>query len=186
MAAWSSPVARAGPPVRLPLDCGVAAGARGRLGMLCGNCRSSLAEGSRFCDQCGAAQSFRCTACGNENRANSRFCAQCGGSLAAPRAVPAETAPAAPLAERRQLTVMFCDLAESTALAARLDPEDLREVIAGFHRCLAAAVAPFGGYLARIVGDGALIYFGYPEAREDDAECAIRAGLATVAAVSAL
>jgi len=154
--------------------------------MLCGNCRSSLAEGSRFCDQCGAAQSFRCTACGNENRANSRFCAQCGGSLAAPRAVPAETAPAAPLAERRQLTVMFCDLAESTALAARLDPEDLREVIAGFHRCLAAAVAPFGGYLARIVGDGALIYFGYPEAREDDAECAIRAGLATVAAVSAL
>src|ERR1700730_13351878 len=89
-------------------------------------------------------------------------------------------------AERRALTVMFCDLVGSTALAARLDPEDLREVIGRYHRALAAAVAPFDGFVAKYMGDGALVYFGYPNAHEDDAERAVRAALALVEAVPQL
>src|SRR5215813_11438707 len=76
----------------------------------------------------------------------------------------------APTAERRQLTVMFCDLAGSTSLAARLDPEDLREVIAAYHRAVADAVGNLDGFVAKYMGDGVLIYFGYPQAHEDDAE----------------
>jgi class 3 adenylate cyclase len=68
-------------------------------------------------------------------------------------------------AERRQLTVMFCDLVGSTALSARFDPEDLREVIGAYHRCVADTVAPFAGFVAKYMGDGVLIYFGYPEAQ---------------------
>ncbi|HTV30569.1 MAG TPA: adenylate/guanylate cyclase domain-containing protein [Xanthobacteraceae bacterium] len=81
-------------------------------------------------------------------------------------------------AERRQLTVMFCDLVGSTALATRLDPEDLREVIGAYHRAVAEQVGRFGGYVAKYMGDGVLIYFGYPQAHEDDAERAVRTGLA--------
>jgi class 3 adenylate cyclase len=83
-------------------------------------------------------------------------------------------------AERRQLTVMFCDLVGSTALASRLDPEDLREVIGAYHRCVAETVARFAGFVAKYMGDGVLGYFGYPQAHEDDAERAIRASLAVV------
>jgi class 3 adenylate cyclase/predicted ATPase len=83
-------------------------------------------------------------------------------------------------AERRQLTVMFCDLVGSTALSARLDPEDLRGIIGAYHRCVAETVEGFSGYVARYMGDGVLIYFGYPQAREDDAERATRCGLAVV------
>jgi class 3 adenylate cyclase len=79
-------------------------------------------------------------------------------------------------AERRQLTVMFCDLVGSTALAARLDPEDLREVIGAYHRCVAETIGRFDGFVAKYMGDGVLAYFGYPQAREDDAERALRAG----------
>ena len=86
-------------------------------------------------------------------------------------------APAPVDAERRQLTVMFCDLVGSTALSARLDPEDLREVIAAYHRAVAEIVAGFDGFVSRYMGDGVLIYFGYPQAHEDDAERAVRAGL---------
>jgi class 3 adenylate cyclase len=89
-------------------------------------------------------------------------------------------------AERRQLTVMFCDLVGSTALSARFDPEDLREVIGAYHRCVADTVAPFAGFVAKYMGDGVLIYFGYPEAHEDDAERAARAGLAVIDAVGRL
>jgi class 3 adenylate cyclase len=89
-------------------------------------------------------------------------------------------------AERRQLTVMFCDLVGSTALSARLDPEDLREVIAGYHRAVTQTVAGFEGFVAKYMGDGVLIYFGYPRAHEDDAERAIRAGLGLIDAVGRL
>src|SRR5271165_1794593 len=89
-------------------------------------------------------------------------------------------------AERRQVTVMFSDLVGSTALSARLDPEDLREVISAYQRCVAATVRRFGGFVARYMGDGVLIYFGYPAAHEDDAERAVRAGLELIVAVTAL
>ena len=87
-------------------------------------------------------------------------------------------------AERRQVTVMFSDLVGSTALSARMDPEDLREVISAYQKCVAETVRRFGGFVAKYMGDGVLVYFGYPQAHEDDAERAVRAGLELVAAVT--
>src|SRR6516162_5181588 len=89
-------------------------------------------------------------------------------------------------AERRQLTVMFSDLVGSTELSARLDPEDLREVIAAYHRAVAEVVGGFDGFVAKYMGDGVLVYFGYPQAHEDDAERAVRAGLGLIDAVGRL
>jgi class 3 adenylate cyclase/predicted ATPase len=94
--------------------------------------------------------------------------------------------PASPAAERRQLTVMFCDLVGSTALSTRFDPEDLREVIAAYHRTVGEIIAGFDGFISRYMGDGVLVYFGYPQAHEDDAERAVRAGLAAIEAVNRL
>ena len=98
----------------------------------------------------------------------------------APARTPQDTA------ERRQVTVMFSDLVGSTALSARMDPEDLREVISAYQKCVAETVRRFGGFVAKYMGDGVLIYFGYPQAHEDDAERAVRAGLEIVAAVGEL
>jgi class 3 adenylate cyclase len=112
-----------------------------------------------------------------------------GLGLAVPTAVvaaPAAGAPAQVDAERRQLTVMFCDLVGSTALSTRHDPEDLRELIGAYHRCIADTVARFAGFVAKYMGDGVLVYFGYPQAHEDDAERAVRAGLAVIEAVGGL
>jgi class 3 adenylate cyclase/tetratricopeptide (TPR) repeat protein len=89
-------------------------------------------------------------------------------------------------AERRQVTVMFSDLVGSTALSARMDPEDLRELIAAYQNCVAETVRRFGGFVAKYMGDGVLVYFGYPQAHEDDAERAVRAGLGAIAAVGGL
>ena len=108
--------------------------------------------------------------------------------LPAAEATPVAAAPSAATAEaeRRQLTVMFRDLVGSTALSARLDPEDLREVIAAYHRAVAEVVAGLDGFVAKYMGDGVLVYFGYPQAHEDDAEGAVRAGLAVIEAVDRL
>ncbi|WP_245319976.1 adenylate/guanylate cyclase domain-containing protein [Bradyrhizobium sp. LMTR 3] len=106
--------------------------------------------------------------------------------LAGPSAASAPSLSAVSSAERRQLTVMFCDLVGSTALSAGLDPEDLREVIGAYHRCVAETVARFDGFVAKYMGDGVLLYFGYPHAHEDDAERAVRAGLALIDAVDQL
>ena len=89
-----------------------------------------------------------------------------------------------PLAERRQLTVMFCDIAGSTALSTRLDPEDLSAVVRAYQSTVRSTISRFGGFIARYVGDGVLIYFGWPEAHETDAESAVRAALAVIAAVN--
>src|SRR4029077_9380832 len=86
-------------------------------------------------------------------------------------------------AERRQLTVMFADLVGSTALSARLDPEELRDVIGTYHRRCAEVITSSGGFVAKYLGDGVLAYFGYPQAHEEDAEQAVRAGLAVIEAV---
>ena len=103
-------------------------------------------------------------------------------------AAPASAAPVElhDTAERRQVTVMFSDLVGSTALSGRMDPEDLREVISAYQKCVAETVGRFGGFVAKYMGDGVLIYFGYPQAHEDDAERAVRAGLELVASVSDL
>ena len=107
-----------------------------------------------------------------------------------PPATPEPTARAEPkpqdTAERRQVTVMFSDLVGSTALSARMDPEDLRELISAYQKCVTETVQRFGGFVAKYMGDGVLVYFGYPQAHEDDAERAVRAGLEIVATVTAL
>ena len=108
-----------------------------------------------------------------------------GNAPALPR--PALIEPKTPdTAERRQVTVMFSDLVGSTALSARMDPEDLREVISAYQKCVAGTVKRFGGFVAKYMGDGVLVYFGYPQAHEDDAERAVRAGLELIGAVRAL
>ena len=89
-------------------------------------------------------------------------------------------------AERRQVTVLFADLVGSTALSARMDPEDLRDIIAAYHKCAAQVVRQFDGFVSQFLGDGVLAYFGYPQAHEDDAERAVRTGVELIAAVSAL
>jgi class 3 adenylate cyclase/predicted ATPase len=89
-------------------------------------------------------------------------------------------------AERRQVTVMFCDLVDSTALSASIDPEDLREIIAAYQKCVAESVSRVDGFLAKYMGDGVLVYFGYPQAHEHDAERAVRLGLDIVARVGRL
>ncbi len=108
----------------------------------------------------------------------------------APAVTVAAAAPALPrsldTAERRQLTVMFCDLVGSTALSARLDPEDMREIVGAYQRCCTDLITRTGGFVAKYMGDGVLAYFGYPQAHEDDAERAVRAGLALVEAVPRL
>src|SRR6202047_5355104 len=100
----------------------------------------------------------------------------------------ADVAPTRPIdaVERRHVTVMFSDLVGSTALSARMDPEDLREVISVYHKCAAEIVRRFGGFVSQYLGDGVLVYFGYPQAHEDDAERAVRAGLELIAAVAGL
>jgi len=111
-----------------------------------------------------------------------------GLTVAETSPAPSASAGAKPhdAAERRQLTVMFCDLVGSTPLSTRYDPEDLREIVGAYHRCVADTVGRFGGFVARYMGDGVLVYFGYPEAHEDDAERAVRAGLAVIDAVGQL
>jgi class 3 adenylate cyclase len=96
----------------------------------------------------------------------------------APSATPADRG------ERRQVTVMFSDLVGSTALSSRMDPEDLRDVISAYQKCVAETVKRFGGYVAKYMGDGVLVYFGYPQAHEDNAERAVRGGLAVIEAIA--
>lgn len=140
-----------------------------------------------------------CGACGTENPAGNRFCGQCGARLdestfPAFAAEPVLTAhgqvtsaaPGTPDAERRQLTVMFCDLVASTPLAERLDPEDLREVVRAYREVCIGAIGRVEGHLAKYLGDGVLVYFGYPRAHEDDARRAVHAGLEILAALPSL
>ena len=111
-----------------------------------------------------------------------------GGETGTPKPATEYIAPVTPhdTAERRQVTVMFADLVGSTALSAHMDPEDLREVIAAYRKCTAETVRHLGGFVSQYLGDGVLVFFGYPQAHEDDAERAVRAGLQLVAAVAGL
>ena len=109
-----------------------------------------------------------------------------GAAPATPEPVAATEQKPQESAERRQVTVMFSDLVGSTALSARMDPEDLREIISTYQKCITETVRRFGGFVAKYMGDGILIYFGYPHAHEDDAERAVRAGLELITAVTSL
>jgi class 3 adenylate cyclase len=122
-----------------------------------------------------------------------RLLLQAAAALSPPTTAPALTPPAAeaatpepPQAERRQLTIMFADLVGSTALSARLDPEDMRELLRAYQDVVAGVVACFEGIVAKFLGDGVLAYFGFPQAHEDDAERAVRAGLGIIGTVGRL
>ena len=124
---------------------------------------------------------MKCSACGSENPEGKRFCGDCGVALAPTRAYAG--AKAKDDGERRHLTVLFSDLVGSTEIAAKLDPEDWRDIAARYQAAVAAAVERHGGFVAQFLGDGVVAYFGWPTAHEDDGDRAVRAGLAVVETV---
>src|SRR5919199_1239326 len=126
-----------------------------------------------------------CASCGRTNPADAAFCAGCGTALENAQVAPPPEPVAAP-EQRRYLTVMFTDLADSTRLAGELDPEDMRDLYRAYQAACTEAIARNAGYAAQFMGDGVLAYFGYPEAHEDDARLAVSAGLEIVAAADRL
>ena len=157
--------------------------------MKCLDCNAEAPDGARFCSFCGTALAHACPNCGESSPPTARFCAQCGAEIGASRrrqAAPTRAdRPPPPQAERRQLTVLFCDLVGSTPLSTRLDPEDLRGLIGAYQDSVAAAITGVRGYVARFLGDGVLAYFGWPNADEAHAESAVRAALAIIELVRA-
>ena len=168
--------------------------------MNCLACGAEMPDDNRFCGACGAPQVIACSGCGTENPGANKYCGGCGAPLqgqpeleaaTAPTSAPAESEKETPEvpeaeAERRQLTVMFCDLVGSTALSGQLDPEDLREVMQAYRETCAAMIERVDGYVAKYLGDGVLAYFGFPRAHEEDAERAARAGMAILEAMADL
>jgi class 3 adenylate cyclase len=171
--------------------------------MRCTHCGTDNPETAKFCIECAAPFSRQCPKCGTENPPQAKFCAECAtplteqaaASAPVPRDTPAvQSLPptariverAVPEAERRQLTVMFCDLVGSTALSEQLDPEELREVVRAYQQTSAAVIDHYEGHIAQHLGDGLLVYFGYPAAHEDDAQRAVRTALGIVEAIQQL
>src|SRR3989454_5420705 len=156
--------------------------------MKCPRCQQETPSGAEFCPECGTKLTAVCAGCGAQNAPTHKFCTKCGSPLAR---VPGQmddpqAARSFPEAERRQLTVMFCDLVGSTALAGTLDPEDMREVVRAYQQACAEVSNRFEGHIAQYLGDGLLVYFGYPRAHEDDAPRAVRAALGIADAMERL
>jgi class 3 adenylate cyclase/tetratricopeptide (TPR) repeat protein len=129
----------------------------------------------------------KCPRCGANNKPGAKFCNECAAPLNASTPAAASVEPHDDLqGERRHLTVLFCDLVGSTEIARHLDPEEWREIVGEYHRAAAQAIERFGGHVAQYLGDGVMAYFGYPEAHDNDAERAARAGLAILGAISKL
>ena len=164
--------------------------------MRCTRCGFENPEEMNFCGKCAIPFRSLCPRCGFENPPGFSFCGKCATPLSGQTQVPKSTHidkqldkqedKAAHEAERRQLTVMFCDLVGSTALSEQLDPEELRDVVRSYQEACAEVIDGHDGYIAQYLGDGLLVYFGYPLAHEDDAQRAVRAGLGIVVAVSEL
>jgi class 3 adenylate cyclase len=158
--------------------------------MRCSGCGFENSGGRKFCSECGTRLVHPCPQCGDDNVPAAKFCGECGAPLnrslrtSMPEHLRAQRREIA--GERRHLTVLFCDLVDSTKIAGRLDPEDWRDIAAQYQETSAIAVTRFGGHVAKYLGDGLMVYFGWPETHEDDAERAVRAGLAIRDDVAAL
>jgi class 3 adenylate cyclase/DNA-binding winged helix-turn-helix (wHTH) protein len=163
----------------------------------CLQCQTPTPATRLFCTVCGQTLARVCPQCGARNDPTARFCGGCGHAVTAPTVpdpapgpavppLPAASVPSLAEAERRQLTVLFCDLVDFIRLARQLDPEDWRDVVRAYQQTCAAVIQRFDGYIAQYLGDGLLVYFGYPQAHEDDAQRAVRTGLSVVEAMSAL
>lgn len=166
---------------------------------ICTQCQTPNADNRAFCAECGRPLLKTCTDCQFDNEPAAKFCGGCGRRLedgtASANAPGQDREPAAPPVaipavgggiEKRHLTVMFCDLVDSTALTARLDPEDMRAINRAFQETCTETIERYGGYVARYLGDGILAYFGYPHAHEDDAERSVNAGLDLIEGTGAL
>jgi class 3 adenylate cyclase/tetratricopeptide (TPR) repeat protein len=168
----------------------------------CQRCDTENPRHARFCSECGSSIQRECPRCGMLSPGGTKFCPECGAPVTSQPAAqsaplqPTTSTPAlaadrphtplgaaVPRAERRQLTVLFCDVVGSTELSEALDPEELRGVINAYHEASAAVIARFDGHVAQYLGDGLLVYFGFPTAHEDDAQRAVRAGLGTLEAI---
>ena len=138
--------------------------------MHCPSCNHDNRAERRFCAECGAALAAQCAACGASNEPGEKFCGGCGARLPTVAPMPGAPPPtpepeaALPAGERRQLTVLFCDLVGSTALSQQLDAEEVRYVVAQYQKAARAAVERWGGHVAKELGDGLLVYFGWPDA----------------------
>src|SRR5271166_5588253 len=158
--------------------------------MQCAKCNYGNPADALFCMKCGTKVENRCASCNQVNSADANFCQKCGRALGASAPAKDRTSSVEPLAavegERRHLTVLFCDLVGSTEISARLDPEEFRELVAEYHGAAAEVITRFGGFVAKYLGDGIMAYFGWPEAHDNDAERAARAGLAIVDVVGGL
>jgi class 3 adenylate cyclase/tetratricopeptide (TPR) repeat protein len=156
--------------------------------MRCAACSHENLAGARFCSGCGGGLERICEGCGSASGASAQFCSACGRSLAPGEPALEHRAPASdvPVGERRQLTVLFCDIIGSTDLVARLDVEEWHAINAGYQRCGAEAIDRLGGYVASFHGDGFLACFGYPVGHDDSPERGTRAGIAILDALELL
>jgi len=153
--------------------------------MRCPSCQTPNAAGRRWCGRCGRSLASPCPGCGFANDPGERFCGGCGARLDTTGAEPGRRGPGGAGGERRQLTVMFCDLVDSTRIGEAFDPEDLQRLLQGLRQICSDCVHRFDGVVTQFLGDGILACFGYPAAHEDDAQRAVRAALALLDEVAA-
>ena len=162
---------------------------------VCGDCQFSNPDGMKFCGACGSMLSLICANCNFSNPVDFKFCGKCGSTLqkkdektvtATPEKRSIKTSDASAVAERRQLTVMFCDLADSAALSDSLDPEEFHNVIQQYQIACAEVITRYGGHIAQYLGDGILVYFCYPRAHEDDPRRAVYSALGCLDAIKTL
>jgi class 3 adenylate cyclase/tetratricopeptide (TPR) repeat protein len=156
----------------------------------CPKCQHANSNQAKFCSNCGTRFSLNCTHCDAENDPEAKFCHQCGNNLMKGHAEKTgqdqkSSAKGRKEAERRQLTILFCDLVGSTPLSEKLDPEDYRQVITNYHQVAEKVIRKNGGHVAQYLGDGLLVYFGYPEGLEDAPRAGVRTGLGILKAMAA-
>jgi class 3 adenylate cyclase len=156
----------------------------------CPKCQHANSNQAKFCSNWGTRLSLNCPHCDAENDPETKFCHQCGNNLMKGHAEKTgqdqkSSAKGRKEAERRQLTILFCDLVGSTPLSEKLDPEDYRQVITNYHQVAEKVIRKNGGHVAQYLGDGLLVYFGYPEGLEDAPRAGVRTGLGILKAMAA-